>query len=141
MESIRCKIGIHDWNGCTCRRCGKQRDEAHNWYGCKCATCGKTRNEFHCFNNPCVCAKCGIVKHSYEIMEQKDTIPDCVYSAGEPCTGPDHCKKYPGSGKCENFPGEGTRWEFLKCCLCGAEAERTFKIGEEVPYYAKHKYE
>lgn len=45
---MACLFG-HKWNGCTCSKCGKQRDEAHKWAAMdgrwheKCAVCGKTR--------------------------------------------------------------------------------------------------
>ena len=55
---LLCNIGIHSWDFCKCRRCGKKKDEAHNWQGCKCASCGKTRDEGHNWQG-CKCKVCG----------------------------------------------------------------------------------
>ena len=35
----------HDWDKCTCLRCGEERQ--HDWNGCKCERCGQTRDERH----------------------------------------------------------------------------------------------
>jgi len=53
-----CKVFGHKWNGCTCKRCSKRRDEQHDWNGCKCILCGKTRDEQHDWNE-CACTRCG----------------------------------------------------------------------------------
>lgn len=53
-----CRIKGHDWDGCTCRRCGAKRDEAHDWNGCKCRRCRKTRDEGHDWD-VCICRRCG----------------------------------------------------------------------------------
>ena len=29
MKKLLCLLGIHDWHGCTCFRCGKKRDIYH----------------------------------------------------------------------------------------------------------------
>jgi hypothetical protein len=77
---LKCKIGLHSWNGCKCSDCDKTRDkqhdwskdceictkcglhriEAHKWHGCKCTVCSKTRNEHHFLSNDCTkCTMCG----------------------------------------------------------------------------------
>lgn len=114
MKKLLCLLGIHDWRGCTCFRCGKKRDIYHSFKGC-------------------TCERCGAVRHSYMVVEQKDSIPDCVFASGEPCTGP---------GCCENYPGPGTRWERLRCSVCGHETERKYDIGNPfVQYYPPTKDE
>lgn len=42
--SLKCKIGIHNWDGCRCTQCDKTRDNQHDWnQNCeKCSKCGKT---------------------------------------------------------------------------------------------------
>lgn len=60
--TIKCKIGLHTWNGCKCSVCKKSRDSEHDWTkDCeKCSQCGKTREFFHDYTKDClVCAKCG----------------------------------------------------------------------------------
>ncbi|MDR1688761.1 MAG: hypothetical protein LBS21_09165 [Clostridiales bacterium] len=54
---MACIFG-HKWNGCTCEKCGKLRDEQHKWNGCTCEKCGKTRNEQHKIENG-KCVRCG----------------------------------------------------------------------------------
>ena len=79
---IACLFG-HKWDGCTCSKCGKHRNEQHDWDlcgekckrcgelqtphhewdGCTCSRCNKTRDEQHKWDG-CKCVKCGRVKHS-----------------------------------------------------------------------------
>ena len=53
-----CELAGHDWNGCKCRICGKQRNEEHDWGGCICRICGLRRNEEHDWDG-CICRICG----------------------------------------------------------------------------------
>ena len=41
--NIVCLVKGHEWNGCTCTRCGKVRNEQHNVPGCagECRICGQ----------------------------------------------------------------------------------------------------
>ena len=55
----------HDYDGCTCRKCGRTRDEDHDFDGCKCRKCGKTRDEGHDFDG-CTCRKCGKEVHDFD---------------------------------------------------------------------------
>jgi hypothetical protein len=77
----------HQWDGCTCHRCGQTRDAEHSWNGCLCARCGLKRNqehdwevidchrrcrrcgwrgdESHAFEG-CVCRHCGAVRHAWK---------------------------------------------------------------------------
>lgn len=80
--SLKCVLGFHQWDGCTCTICGKIRNEQHilnedcekcskcgsvipnqhNWStDCqKCSKCGKTRDvEHHWIKNCEKCSKCG----------------------------------------------------------------------------------
>lgn len=59
--SLRCKIGLHSWDGCKCTECNKVRDEQHDWsQNCeKCSKCGKTRENNHDWSKDCEkCSKC-----------------------------------------------------------------------------------
>ena len=114
MKSFTCSLGLHKWNGCVCVSCGAKRDMEHDWDGC-------------------TCKRCGVVKHDYEVVEEHDKVPDCIWSSGDPCTGP---------GCCSMYPGPGTRWQKLRCKDCGHEIERKFDIGDEfVQYYPAHNDE
>jgi len=72
IMSIKCLFG-HQWNGCKCEKCGKERDTEHKWNGCKCEICGKTRDEGHSYktaNEKCIekCSICGkerIIEHKW----------------------------------------------------------------------------
>jgi uncharacterized protein (TIGR02145 family) len=58
--SLRCKLGIHEWDGCVCRRCSGKRDKHHDWSkDCEvCARCGRSRKEIHRFDYE-RCTVCG----------------------------------------------------------------------------------
>jgi uncharacterized protein (TIGR02145 family) len=55
---IKCLIGIHNWNGCKCFKCGKVRNDQHHWKKCMCTQCGKVRNEQHDLKDG-LCQICG----------------------------------------------------------------------------------
>ena len=60
--NLKCTLGFHTWDGCTCTGCGKVRDEQHDWSkDCeKCSKCGKTRENQHEYTRDCEeCSKCG----------------------------------------------------------------------------------
>jgi uncharacterized protein (TIGR02145 family) len=59
---IKCKLGMHHWDGCQCTICGKTRDDHHDWAkDCEtCAKCGKTVESHHDWSHDCErCHKCG----------------------------------------------------------------------------------
>ena len=100
---MKCMMGLHDWDGCVCRRCGKQRDRDHDRDGCRCRKCGK-------------------IEHRFETVTSEFIHgPGCCWDLSEPCVGP-HC-----GTPCDSwFPGRaGERRETLRCRFCGAEALRT----------------
>ncbi len=57
--NIKCWIGLHGWEGCRCRACGRVRDQEHDWSeDCEaCARCGSTRSNPHAWNG-CTCTAC-----------------------------------------------------------------------------------
>ena len=61
-----CLLG-HKWNGCTCRQCGKVRDEHHVMQSCTCIVCGKAAHDF----SNCRCSTCGEadMKSLYAVRE------------------------------------------------------------------------
>jgi uncharacterized protein (TIGR02145 family) len=89
--SFKCNVGLHSWDGCTCKECGKVRDEehdltldcekcarcgkviedGHNWsHDCeKCSVCGKTREHQHSWIKDCEkCSKCGQARQNIHKM-------------------------------------------------------------------------
>jgi uncharacterized protein (TIGR02145 family) len=60
--TLKCKVGVHNWDGCQCTLCGKIRDDHHDWSGdCeKCSRCGKVAENRHDWLKDCDhCHKCG----------------------------------------------------------------------------------
>jgi uncharacterized protein (TIGR02145 family) len=89
---MKCKIGIHNWDGCQCTNCGKIRNEHHDlskdcetcakcgttianhhdWsHDCeRCHKCGKTRKNEHSWTQNCeMCSKCGQKRYDMHHME------------------------------------------------------------------------
>lgn len=62
----------HDWNGCKCKKCRQTRNEGHDWNGCKCKTCGKTRNEGHNWKR-CFCEQCGAKRYDDAVVQTSNT--------------------------------------------------------------------
>jgi len=95
--AFKCKIGLHSWNGCKCKDCGKTRDEQHDWNkDCeKCSICGKTRDEQHDWNG-CKCSKCGKTR-------------DEEHKWWNGCKCP----------KCGKTRDEQHKWHGCKCSKCG----------------------
>ncbi len=96
--SIKCKLGIHHWDGCICTLCNKIRSTSHDtkedcekcskcgtefinqhdWrQNCeKCSICGKTREHGHSWRDNCEkCFKCGQVRNGkHKIIKGVCTI-------------------------------------------------------------------
>ena len=123
---ISCLFG-HKWNGCTCERCGKTRDEGHNYQPIpgkceeKCSLCGASRNKDHKWEpvpDKCedVCSVCGKRRE-----KEHHYVPIEGYINGkeyERCTKCGHVResqrkfsRYTGGGVCDvcNGPLEGKR--------------------------------
>lgn len=64
--SLKCKLGLHSWDGCKCSDCDLIRDEQHDWKGCKCAGCGKERYKNHNWSDDGEkCIECGIIMDTF----------------------------------------------------------------------------
>lgn len=76
--TLKCKIGLHSWEGCKCIECGKVRNEKHHWEGCECSICGKTRDEQHDWSKDCerciLCGKTRINVHDWTINCERCSI-------------------------------------------------------------------
>ena len=95
---ISCENGNHDWNGCTCQRCGKVRNEAHKYsrmtyYGAavSCHICGKVCNhrspEGHSlWVSGCKCSECGNDLHQLEIDDEWWDDDRNLYKIRSHCT-------------------------------------------------------
>ncbi len=59
LNEMKCRFGLHSWEGCKCSRCPETRDKGHDWSSScvKCARCGKQRFESQ---GPAICcSRCG----------------------------------------------------------------------------------
>jgi len=96
--SLKCKMGIHHWDGCICTecnvvrssnhdlkedcekcaKCGTEIHDNHDWSkDCeKCSKCGKTREYGHSWHDNCEkCSKCGLQrKDKHKIVNGVCTI-------------------------------------------------------------------
>ena len=99
--NLMCTVGIHDWNGCECQKCGKIRDKGHDWTeDCqKCAKCGKTRDENHKWDG-CRCTVCS------KTRDEDHKWDGCR------CTA------------CDKTRDEGHHWDRCKCTACGKTRDK-----------------
>lgn len=42
--NLACRLGLHRWDGCSCRKCSETR---HDWKGCLCRKCSETHHHWH----------------------------------------------------------------------------------------------
>ena len=98
--NLKCALGLHEWSGCQCSKCGKTRDEGHDWRkDCeKCSKCGKTRDEGHDWIKDCEkCSKCGKTRQGAHFWVEtgcsKCGRKPCDLLAGSlvPVSGKYHC--------------------------------------------------
>jgi hypothetical protein len=63
----QCLFG-HEWTGCVCDRCGKNRDRHHVWVTAecriRCQRCGLVRGQDHDWAG-CVCRSCAVERHDW----------------------------------------------------------------------------
>lgn len=53
--NLTCRLGLHRWEGCSCRRCSETR---HDWNGCSCRKCSETRHHW----NGSKCTACSTIR-------------------------------------------------------------------------------
>ncbi len=108
-----CNITRHDWDACTCRRCGEQRDQFHDWDGCSCKRCNKKRDEQHSWDG-CLCKKCNKTRNEQHTWDgcQCET---CKRNRDEQHTW-DGCL----CKKCKKYRNEQHDWDGCKCKKCNA---------------------
>lgn len=86
----QCNIGFHEWDGCQCSRCGKQRDCDHPWVGCQCPRCGSIRDAAHNWSGwRCtVCKRLDVTRANKELEESvKETYGFLFFTIVEPRGG------------------------------------------------------
>jgi uncharacterized protein (TIGR02145 family) len=70
---LKCKLGVHNWDGCQCIICGKTRNEHHDLSkDCEtCAKCGQTVENNHNWTKDCErCSKCGKIREDFHSWKQ-----------------------------------------------------------------------
>lgn len=130
-KNLKCKLGMHDWSGCYCTKCGKTRDERHDWKGCKCLACGKTRDEGHDWKG-CRCLAC---------RKTRDEGHD--WDADGWCKGcwtlrPHNCAKLGHKWRESGHTGGTTLNHFrvtYSCRICGANKDRDDRDDSSVNLY------
>ena len=130
-----CHLGIHEWKGCLCSKCGKSRDQEHDWSkDCeRCAACPATRTDVHEWKG-CICSKCGKTRD-----QEHDWSRDCEKCAVCCVTRSDAhewdgciCKKCCSIAhewkncqctKCGEKRDQDHAWKGCKCSICGASRD------------------
>jgi hypothetical protein len=113
---IGCMIGLHNWDGCKCAKCGKVRDEGHDWsQNCeKCARCGKAITSVHVWNG-CKCVTCRNTRdegHDWSQNCEKCALCDKERQDAHSWDG---CE----CSDCRKTRDEGHNWNGCKCSKCG----------------------
>ena len=114
---LSCLFG-HKWDGCTCKRCKKIRDEQHDWDLCKgiCKRCRKRQPEQHDWSG-CKCSRCDKTRDTGHKYEQ-------IYACKKICFICDsiiishnwnRCK----CQDCGDIRNEEHDWNQCKCRICG----------------------
>ena len=118
---LRCGASVHDFDGCTCRRCGRRRDDGHRWKGCHCAVCGKTSPPaFHPWDG-CACVRCGAplledAAHDWVY----EGFGDCDESCGLRAPANDREVYLPPREVCVYHGGSCPHLRRYRCSRCGA---------------------
>jgi len=130
---MACFFG-HKWNGCTCVKCGKMRDEHHQFEKAgqkcqeKCSICGAVRPALHRWHG-CRCEECG---------EIRDTEHDWMPPTGNECI--ERCSI------CGTERVTAHVWAHKRCSRCGApkpatlisNAEDLAMIDEALAFWAEN---
>jgi len=112
--SLKCWLGFHTWNGCTCTTCGKVRNEQHHLDGCTCTTCGKACEEKHNWEG-CTCTLCGIARNKQHTWNGC-TCLNCGTMRDEQHSWLKDCEECSTCGKQR---ADRHNWDGCTCTLCG----------------------
>jgi hypothetical protein len=119
--SLKCKIGVHQFQGCKCSACGKTRDNEHNFIGCQCSVCGRIRDSGHTWEYG-TCTQCGTQRSpNTHVLELRQRSP----GSDEETTAQQSC---PGCG-CQQLTYVGAAAETARkkirarCVACGDHIE------------------
>jgi hypothetical protein len=116
--SLKCKLGLHEWNGCKCSKCGKTRDIGHQWNGCQCSKCYKTRDEGHNWRKDCqrcsVCHKTRDIEHRWNGCR----CSNCRETRDQDHDWSSDCEK---CSRCAMVRREHHDWtkDSERCAICG----------------------
>lgn len=117
--ALKCKMGVHEWNGCTCTACGETRNEQHDLkQDCmKCSICGKiVVTSRHDWSKDCeICSKCGKTREDRHIWDGCKCT-QCEKTRDEQHNWEDNCEK---CSVCGSTRYEQHEWDGCKCIKCG----------------------
>lgn len=128
--SIKCALGIHDWDGCKCYRCRKTRNRYHRWnngnIGCKCTVCGKKRDKHDAIHQwrGCKCISCDEIRDEHHGWHLDCTeCPLCHKKSGEQHDWSNDCEK---CSKCAQTRINEHDWtkNIEVCAICGKGADK-----------------
>jgi len=116
--NLKCLLGIHEWNGCKCTRCGTMRDKGHHWDGCICSKCGKIRHSDHDWRADCEkCARCGTIRlHAHDYSTDCEKCSKCHNTSMDKHDWSKNCEH---CSKCDQVRDESHQWDGCKCARCG----------------------
>jgi hypothetical protein len=122
---LKCLVGMHEWAGCKCPKCGKTRDEGHKWAGCKCPKCGKTRDEGHDWSVDCEkCSRCTKTRNvGHQLKNCRCEICRFVRHQWSLC-------------KCEicgEIRNKEHDWQRGKCIVCGRQEPKGSRRSGDAP--------
>ena len=115
--SLKCAVGLHQWQNCKCVGCEKMRDKEHDWKkDCeRCAKCGKTREDEHDWKADCQsCAKCGKTRaNAHKWQGCKCSV--CGASRDEGHDWKSDCERCSQCGKTRL---NAHNWQDSQCSVC-----------------------
>ena len=92
-----CRIGLHKWDGCRCKACGRQRDREHSWDACRCSVCGRHRDEHKWERYRC--QVCGETRPAVEYTRPVASLVSASYLVTNPRCSCGSWKCHPGGNR------------------------------------------
>jgi len=128
----------HEWEGCQCKNCGKQRSkahESHEWRGCKCAVCGivdSGKEQGHEWRD-CRCGVCGRIREKTHESHRWEGCKCLVCKStrdGEHDWSAD-CEK---CARCSAKRSDAHQWQGVWCVACRKLMETCERCRQHSPH-------
>ena len=114
LARLLCSAGVHSWDACRCRRCGRYRKTGHIWEHCQCRKCHASRDTDHLWEG-CRCRVCRKTRDEGHVWLQFRCGARCSTCGSR--RGEDHVWRLVGSGRSRG--GMHDSYETYKCEHCG----------------------